>query len=66
MNLMIENSGNQCDSNPPCGLHYFLSKSHRSSYKGKFSACVSPGLHLVEWTRHSVDLSYFVAADALH
>ena len=39
---------------------------HRSSYKGLFPACISPGLHLVEWTRHNVDLSYFVAAHMVH
>ena len=27
-----------------------------------FSACISAGLYLVEWTRHIMDLSYLVAS----
>ena len=29
-----------------------------------FLACVSPGLHLVEWTRHIEGTSYFIDAYA--
>ena len=39
---------------------------HRSRCKRVFPACVNPGLHLVEWTRYIVDLSYFVAAHTVH
>ena len=39
---------------------------HRSSDKRMFPACVSRGLHLVEWTRHIVDLSYFVSAQVVY
>ena len=39
---------------------------HRSSCKGTFSGCVRPGLHLVEWTRHNVGLSYFAGAHTVH
>ena len=35
---------------------------HRRSHYGMFSACVSAGLYLVEWTRHIMDLSYLVAS----
>ena len=28
----------------------------------RLSVCVSPGLHLVEWTRHNMDVSQIVAA----
>ena len=31
-----------------------------------FSAWISPDLHLVKWTRHIVDFSYFVAALKVH
>ena len=34
---------------------------HCSCCKG-MSVCVRPGLHLVEWTRHSMDCSQIVAA----
>ena len=34
---------------------------HRSCCMG-MSVCVRPGLHLVEWTRHSMDCSQIVAA----
>ena len=34
---------------------------HRSCCKG-MSVSVRPGLHLVEWTRHSMDCSQIVAA----
>ena len=34
---------------------------HRSCFKG-MSVCVRPGLHLVEWTRHSKDCSQIVTA----
>ena len=34
---------------------------HRSCCMGLF-VCVRPGLHLVEWTRHSMDCSQIVAA----
>ena len=34
---------------------------HRSCCKG-MSVCVRLGLHLVEWTRHSMDYSQIVAA----
>ena len=34
---------------------------HRSCCKG-MSVCVKPGLHLVKWTRHSMDCSQIVAA----
>ena len=60
MNLMIENSGYQSDSNPLRCLHYFLAKLHRE----KFPTCISPGLHFFKGTRHNVGLSYFVAAHA--
>ena len=39
---------------------------HCSSFKGIFPVCVSLGLHLVEWTRHIVGLSYFAAAHTVH
>ena len=39
---------------------------NRSSCKGTFPACVRPGLHLVEWTRHNVGLSYFAGAHTVH
>ena len=39
---------------------------HRRSCKGTFSPCVSSNLHLDEWTRHIVDLSYFVTARTVH
>ena len=42
----------------PTGGLTTLPKLYRSSCKGMFSVCVSPGLHLVEWTRHIVDLSH--------
>ena len=41
-------------------------KVHRSSCKQLLPACVSHALHLVKWTKRKVDLSYFVAANALH
>ena len=34
---------------------------HRSCCKG-MSVCVRPGLHLVKWTRHSMDCFQIVAA----
>ena len=34
---------------------------HRSCCKG-MSVCVRSGLHLVEWTRHSMECSQIVAA----
>ena len=34
---------------------------HRSCCMG-MSVCVRPGLHLVEWTRHSMDCSQIVVA----
>ena len=37
------------------------SEVHRSCRMG-MSVCVRPGLHLVEWTRHSMDCSQSVAA----
>ena len=36
------------------------------SYKAMFCACISPDLHLVEWTNHNVGLSYFVSAHTVH
>ena len=39
---------------------------HHSSDKGMCPACISPGQHLVEWTWHIVDLSYFVDAEPVH
>ena len=36
------------------------------SWKVMFSACVSPGLYLAEWTRHNVELSYFIASHTVH
>ena len=41
-------------------------EGHRRSFNVMFPACVSPGLHLVEWTMHIVGLSYFVAAYTVH
>ena len=39
---------------------------YHSSCKGTFPACVRPGLHLLEWTRHNVRLSYFAGAHTVH
>ena len=39
---------------------------HRSSCKGMFLALVSPGVHLVQWTRDTLELSYFVAPHMVH
>ena len=39
---------------------------HHSSCKGMFPTCVKPEQHLVEWTRHIVELSYFVGAHTVH
>ena len=38
---------------------------HRSGDKEMFPVSASPGLHLVEYTKHNVDLSYFVAAQVV-
>ena len=35
---------------------------NRNSYEGMFPTCVIPGLYLIEWRRHIVAASYFVAA----
>ena len=39
---------------------------NRSSCKGTFPPYLRHGLHLVEWTRHNVGLSYFAGAHMVH
>ena len=39
---------------------------HCSSYLGMFPACISPALLLIEWNRHKLEPSYFVAAYIVH
>ena len=41
-------------------------EGHCRSFNVMFLACVSPGLHLVEWTRHIEGTSYFVDAYAVN
>ena len=38
----------------------------RSSCRGLFSACVRAGLHVLEWTKCNVGLSYCLAAHTVH
>ena len=39
---------------------------HHSSCKGMFPTCVGPGQHLIELTRHIVELSYFAGGRTVH